>query len=68
MNYEQKYIKYKNKYLLLKNKLNKQVGGSQYFIVDSKDETLKEQKTFPYNDINFKLLSAISKSMQASGD
>jgi len=53
MNHYLKYLKYKNKYLLLKNKLYSQVGGNQYFIVDSKDETLTEQKTFPYNEINF---------------
>jgi hypothetical protein len=53
MNYEQKYLKYKNKYVLLKNKLYKQVGGSKYFIVDSNDEMLQEQKTFPYNYIDF---------------
>jgi len=53
MNYQDKYLKYKTKYLILKNKLYKQVGGSKYFIVDSKDETLKEQKIFPYNNIDF---------------
>ena len=52
MDFSKKYKKYKNKYLLLKNKLV-QVGGTRIFIVDSKDETLKEQKTFPYNDIDF---------------
>ena len=53
MNYFEKYLKYKNKYLLLKNKKYTQIGGSNFFIVDPNDDTLKDQKTFPYNDIKF---------------
>ena len=57
MNYYEKYFKYKQKYLLLKNKLSHnlqlQLGGDDCTIVDPNDEALKEQKTFPYNNIDF---------------
>ena len=43
-------IDYNNLLSDIKMSLNPKVN---YYIVDSNDDTLKEQKTFPYNNINF---------------
>ena len=52
MNYNKKCIKYETKHMLLQKYIYRQIGGDRYFIVDPSDETLKEQKTFPYNNID----------------
>ena len=58
--YEQKYLKYKNKYLTLKNNLNAQNGGNTYmygtYVFFSKNFiSLTETKGIDFNDFTNKL-------------